>query len=105
MKILLITRLPILKRLALGLCLFLPLPLIADQTPPVRLVAVATFPMAYPVDGAATGLQVDLIREIFGRIGRPVTIDFLPWARCIEEAKNGEVDGIFTIFKTPERES
>jgi polar amino acid transport system substrate-binding protein len=104
-KILLITRLPILKRLALGLCLYLPLPLIADQPPPVRLVAVATFPMAYPVDGAATGLQVDLIREIFRRIGRPVTIDFLPWARCIEEAKTGEVDGIFTIFKTPERES
>ena len=105
MKLFVIARFAIAKMLALGLCLFLPLPLIADQPAPIRLVAVATFPMAYPVDGTPSGFQVDLIREIFRRVGRPVTIEFLPWARCIEEAKNGEVDGIFSIFKTPERES
>jgi polar amino acid transport system substrate-binding protein len=90
--------------LALGLCLLLPFPLIADQPAPIRLVAVATFPMAYPQDGKPTGFQVDLIHEIFRRIGRPVTIEFLPWARCIDETKNGEADGLFSAFKTPERE-
>jgi polar amino acid transport system substrate-binding protein len=96
----------VVKALALGLCLILPFPLIAaDQPAPLRLVAVPTFPMAYLADGKPAGFQVDLIHEIFRRLGRPYSIDFMPWARCIEEAKNGEADGIFSIFKTPERES
>jgi len=99
-----IARLHLAQTLALGLCLLLPFPLIADQPAPVRLVAVATFPMAYSQDGTPVGFQVELIHEIFRRIGRPVTIDFLPWARCIDETKNGDVDGLFSAFRTPERE-
>lgn len=93
------------KLLALGL--WLTLPLLANQLQPpapVRLVAVPTYPMAYPSDGKPVGFQVDLIREVFRRIGLPFTVEFMPWARCIEDAKNGEADGIFTIFRTPERE-
>jgi polar amino acid transport system substrate-binding protein len=28
----------------------------------------------------------------------------MPWARCLEEAKTGGVDGVFSSFKLPERE-
>jgi polar amino acid transport system substrate-binding protein len=28
----------------------------------------------------------------------------MPWARCLKEAETGEVDGVFSSFKLPERE-
>jgi len=28
----------------------------------------------------------------------------MPWARCLKDAETGEVDGVFSSFKLPERE-
>ena len=28
----------------------------------------------------------------------------MPWARCLKEAETGDVDGVFSSFKLPERE-
>jgi len=68
------------------------------------LAAANTRPTAFLVDGKPTGMLVDLVTEAFRRAGSPVEIKLMPWARCIEEAKTGAVDGVFSSFKLPERE-
>jgi len=67
-------------------------------------VAADSAPTAYFVDGQLTGILVDVIHEAFSRAGYSVTIRLEPWARCIEDAHEGRVDGIFSIFRTPERQ-
>jgi polar amino acid transport system substrate-binding protein len=68
------------------------------------LVAADSAPTAYFVGGQLTGMLVDVVREAFSRAGYSVTIQLEPWARCIEDTRAGKADGIFSIFKTPERQ-
>lgn len=68
------------------------------------LAAAHTQPTAFLVDGQPTGVLVDLVTEALRRTGRSVTIKLMPWARCLEEARTGQVDGIFSSFKLAERE-
>jgi len=68
------------------------------------LAATNTHPTAFLVDGKPTGVLVDLVTEAFRREGHSVTIKLMPWARCLESARTGQVDGVFSSFKLPERE-
>jgi len=68
------------------------------------LAAADTWPTAYLVDGRPTGMLVDLVNEAFRRTGHSVEIKLMPWARCLKDAETGEVDGVFSSFKLPERE-
>jgi polar amino acid transport system substrate-binding protein len=69
------------------------------------LVAADSRPTAYIVDGKPTGILVDVVTEAFRRSGHSVKIQLMPWARCLAEVRDGNVDGIFSVFKLPERES
>ncbi|GAB2892018.1 ABC transporter substrate-binding protein [Uliginosibacterium flavum] len=94
----------------LSVCLALLLPLAAEAAQAGKkgqlvLVAANSMPTAYFDNGQLTGVLVDVISEAFLRAGYTVTIKLEPWARCIEDARQGEVDGIFSIFKTPERQA
>lgn len=82
-------------------------PIMADRAicaETLVLAAANTRPTAFLVDGKPTGMLVDLVTEAFRRAGHPVEIKLLPWARCLEDAKAGAVDGVFSSFKLPERE-
>jgi polar amino acid transport system substrate-binding protein len=68
------------------------------------LAAANTWPTAYLDDGRPTGMLVDLINEAYRRAGHSVEVKLMPWARCLKEAETGEVDGVFSSFKLPERE-
>jgi polar amino acid transport system substrate-binding protein len=68
------------------------------------LAAANTWPTAYLVDGRPTGMLVDLVAEAYRRAGHSVEVKLMPWARCLKEAETGEVDGVFSSFKLPERE-
>jgi len=68
------------------------------------LAAADTWPTAYLVDGRPTGMLVDLVTEAYRRAGHSVEVKLMPWARCLEEAETGKVDGVFSSFKLPERE-
>jgi polar amino acid transport system substrate-binding protein len=70
----------------------------------LRLVAADSVPTAYLVDGKPAGILVDLVTEAFHRTGHEVDISLRPWARCLEDAKTGVVDGVFSSFQLPERE-
>jgi len=70
----------------------------------IRLVTLDYPPYIYDVRGRAEGPIPAVVTEVFRRMGKPVTIEFLPWSRALVMASNGDVDGLFTIKKTPERE-
>lgn len=69
------------------------------------LAAADSKPTAYMENGKPAGLLVDIVTEAFRRAGYPVRIELKPWARCLSEARDGTVDGVFSSFKSPEREA
>lgn len=61
-------------------------------------------PISFEENGEAVGISSDVIREAFKRMGSKVKLQLVPWKRAQEMAKNGEVDGVFSAYKTPQRE-
>ena len=70
-----------------------------------RFVTLEYPPYEYSENGVIKGAAVEIVKETFKLMGHDVNIEIWPWARSIEMLKNGEADGIFTFFKTPEREN
>lgn len=54
--------------------------------------------------GKPAGIDVDVFREAAKRAGLAVDIQFKPWDELIRMVENGECDGAFSFFRTPERE-
>src|SRR4051812_40299597 len=67
------------------------------------LVAADSAPTAYMQDGKPSGILVDVVTEAFRRSGHQFEIQLMPWARCLAEIRSARVDGIFSVFKLPER--
>ncbi|AXE31672.1 hypothetical protein DK842_18250 [Chromobacterium phragmitis] len=55
-------------------------------------------------ESSTSGIKVKLLQEIGKQLGVLVAVRILPWKRCLSEAKEGAVDGILPLYKTPERE-
>ncbi len=70
-----------------------------------KLVTLEYPPYEYTENGQMKGLAVDVIREAFKLMGHQVTMVAYPWARSQKLFEDGDVDGIFTFFKTPAREA
>ena len=67
------------------------------------LVAADSAPTAYVQDGKPSGILVDVVTAALQRTGHQFEIQLMPWARCLAEIRSGRVDGIFSVFKLPER--
>jgi polar amino acid transport system substrate-binding protein len=70
----------------------------------ILAAAADSVPTSYVENGKQTGILIDVINEAFRRAGYSVEVKLMPWARCLAEVKNGAVDGIFSVFVTPERQ-
>lgn len=75
----------------------------ASDSTAVRLATFEYPPYVQQIDGQARGLAVELVREAFARMRRPVAIEFYPWSRSVKLIEADAIDGLFTIKKTPER--
>lgn len=54
----------------------------------------------------ATGSKVEVLQAILKQAGLPpAEVRLMPWPRCQDEVKQGNVDGLLPTFKTPDRES
>jgi polar amino acid transport system substrate-binding protein len=53
--------------------------------------------------GEASGVDVDIIRELCKRLGFEPEIQILPWKRALMNVKEGKADAIFTPRYTEER--
>ena len=83
---------------------FLVVPGSTARADPLVLASPDARPTTFLADGKPTGILVDVVTEAFRRTGRSVDIKIMPWARCLSEARSGAVDGVFPIYRVPERE-
>ena len=90
-------------RLAPLLLLLSLLPAAAEEQPLV-IDSPESHPYAWRENGEMKGLFHDLVTEAFRRAHRPVEIRLIPWARAMQEVRQGRADGMFVLYKTPERE-
>jgi len=54
-------------------------------------------PYSYLKDGMATGIDVEVAKEIFSELQVPITIDIEPFARCQQALRSGDADFGFAI--------
>lgn len=80
------------------------LPALAEEDAPLIINSPESHPYAWVENGRMTGLFHDLAMEAFQRAHRKVEIHLIPWARAMEEVRQGRADGMFVVYKTPERE-
>jgi polar amino acid transport system substrate-binding protein len=71
----------------------------------IVLAATETAFRQYEQNGKPAGYISDLLTEAFRRAGNPVKLRFMPWGRCLSEARSGAIDGVFGATRTPERET
>lgn len=60
-----------------------------------------------PYMGAALpngGVTVDIVTRAFRRAGYDPVVTFRPWARALDEAQNGDYDGVIFLWHSLERE-
>lgn len=55
-------------------------------------------------DPVAAGPLVEVVQLVCGRLERRCSVDIYPWRRALALAEDGDVDGIFTVIRSPERE-
>lgn len=72
---------------------------------PLRFATLEYPPYIINTDQGAQGLSIDIVSTAFSRMGRSIKIEFYPISRGQYMLLNGEVDGFFSIKKTPEREA
>ncbi|MDC6700726.1 substrate-binding periplasmic protein, partial [Leclercia adecarboxylata] len=69
-------------------------------------------PFTYPADASvsntagvgAAGPFVEVVSAICARLQYQCTITLYPWQRAFRLAEQGQVDGIFTLARSPQRE-
>jgi polar amino acid transport system substrate-binding protein len=84
--------------------IFILSPLFA-QTKALRLVTFEFPPYMVLENKSAKGLTIDIVKEIFTRLGKEIKIDFYPVSRSLTMLEGGDADAMFTLKKTPEREA
>lgn len=55
-------------------------------------------PYEYTENGELKGIDIEIGREIFSRLGTEIRYEVLPWARMKTYAKEGEIDGILAMY-------
>ncbi len=72
----------------------------------LKIITEELPPAAYhDATGAARGWAIDIVTELERRVGEGAKIEFFPWARAYEMAKETPGVLIFTMLRTKEREN
>ena len=56
-------------------------------------------------NGKVEGMATEVVREVLKEIGQDVEIEVLPWARALKLARTTPATLLFSVVRTPERES
>jgi len=88
----------------MALCLCLAGPTAAGQ-PAVVTLATDDLSRRFEIkDGVATGFLADLLQQAMTGAGYKADFRIRPWVRCFEETRAGTIDGMFALYRNPERE-
>ncbi|MNO90793.1 putative amino-acid-binding protein YxeM precursor [compost metagenome] len=71
----------------------------------LRLVTDDWAPYVYRENGQPTGIDYEVTREVFKRLGIEVEWQFLPWKRCLAMVEQGLADGVMDIFEIESRKT
>lgn len=71
----------------------------------ITLVTEEMRPFNYTQDGSLYGFSADLVRAALDAAGLAYTIDVLPWPRALDRALKDRNVFIFSMARTPQRES
>lgn len=74
------------------------------QAEPVSLVSGEDYAPYADSKLPEGGMTTDLVRKAFAEMKLEVKVDWQPWARGYEEARNGQFAGTYPYIKTAERE-
>lgn len=66
----------------------------ANHVPPFKIIEGETL----------SGINGDILKEIFRDTGLKMKIKKCPWKRCLTELEEGRIDVFLGLFKSPERE-
>lgn len=78
-------------------------PVNSVQEKTIHLATDIYIPFEYQENNNVKGISVELVREVFRRMGYAVDIQVYPWARVLRMADSGEVDGVFSAFYSLDR--
>jgi polar amino acid transport system substrate-binding protein len=72
---------------------------------PIQIVTFDYPPFMSNDNGIISGINIEIINEVFSEMQQSITITFFPVSRCLKMMENNETDGMFSLKKTPEREN
>jgi len=78
-----------------------PWTFVTEDFPPFTYAAEAS---AQAEEHSASGPFVDIVRAVCKRLEQDCSITLHPWRRALRLAEQGQVDGIFTVVRSPPRE-
>ncbi|MDP1723175.1 MAG: transporter substrate-binding domain-containing protein [Alphaproteobacteria bacterium] len=73
----------------------------------LKLCSTADWPpyeFTDPATKKVVGSSVNIIKKIADKLNLDLETSSLPWERCLQMNQQGEIDGIFSVSKTPDRE-
>jgi polar amino acid transport system substrate-binding protein len=76
----------------------------ASPAEPLRLVTERLLPFEDLDNDKAPGLSVEILRHVFAAMGQDVSFEDAPFNRDWKMIVRGEADGVFTTYRTRERE-
>lgn len=71
---------------------------------PLKIASLPLPPFTYLENGKPTGMAVDIVNEVMNRLNIEHEVLVIPWARAMRGMEVGDVDALFPMFKTSERE-
>ena len=74
------------------------------QAKTLQILTMENAPYSFTQNNEVKGIGVALVKEAFKRMSQPVQVSIAPWARAMEQIRSGAVDGLFNVYRTPERE-
>lgn len=91
------------------ICLFLTFPVLSQEQGQNRPIILATVEGLVPFSfknshGVLTGVDIDHVSSLLQEGGIAFEIKTYPWARVMQLVTAGEVDGAFSVYRSPERE-
>lgn len=76
----------------------------AKTETPLTCFSTVYQPYVLKNEGEVSGIDVDVVQEVGRRIGLPIDIKLAPWSRIEMALAAGDIDCVFSYFRTPERE-
>ncbi|AHL77710.1 amino acid ABC transporter substrate-binding protein [Stutzerimonas stutzeri] len=77
----------------------------ASASAGISVVTEELPPYNMTIDGKLTGMATEVVQAVLDEVGEPAHIQSMPWARAYDIALNSENVLIYSIARTPQRES